>query len=92
MKNILEALPDKARKALVKKERPSWISPMLATLTRERFWRSGWIFERKFDGERCLAMKDRDDIVLFSRNRKRLNNSYPEIVEALQNRQNTIWW
>jgi ATP-dependent DNA ligase len=28
---------------------------MLATLTKERFSRAGWLFEPKLDGERCLA-------------------------------------
>jgi bifunctional non-homologous end joining protein LigD len=84
MKKIFEVLPEQAKKVLVRKEKPSWISPMLATLTHERFSRRGWIFECKFDGERCLALKKGADIRLFSRNRKLLNNSYPEIVEALQ--------
>jgi len=30
---------------------------MLATLTAERFSREGWLFEPKFDGERCLALE-----------------------------------
>ena len=33
----------------------SWIEPQLATLTHERFSDPAWIFERKLDGERCLA-------------------------------------
>jgi len=37
---------------------PSWIDPQLATLTRERFSGPEWIFERKLDGERCLALAD----------------------------------
>jgi bifunctional non-homologous end joining protein LigD len=84
VEKIFDSLPRPAREALVKKERPSWVSPMLATLTHERFWHSDWIFERKFDGERCLALKDGSDIKLFSRNRKSINNSYPEVAEALQ--------
>jgi hypothetical protein len=27
----------------------------LATLSHVRFWKPGWIFERKLDGQRCLA-------------------------------------
>lgn len=30
--------------------------PMLATLTDEHFSDPGWIYERKLDGERCLAV------------------------------------
>src|SRR3954470_2652661 len=37
-----------------------WTPPMLATLTDERFDDPDWIFERKFDGIRCLAVRDAD--------------------------------
>jgi DNA ligase D-like protein (predicted ligase) len=62
---------------------PDWQSPTLATLTDERFSDPDWIFERKLDGVRGLAFRDRDRIRLLSRNRLSLNNTYPEIVEAL---------
>jgi ATP-dependent DNA ligase len=38
---------------------PSWVEPQLATLTRERFSDPSWIYERKLDGERCLAFAGR---------------------------------
>jgi bifunctional non-homologous end joining protein LigD len=63
---------------------PLWIDPMLATLTEERFSRKDWIFEPKFDGERCLAFKQGREIRLYSRNRKAINSNYPELVEALE--------
>jgi bifunctional non-homologous end joining protein LigD len=34
---------------------PDWVDPQLATLTKDRFSDPAWIFERKLDGERCLA-------------------------------------
>src|ERR1700733_6126205 len=46
-----------------------WIAPMLATLTDERFSRQGWLFEPKWDGERCLAFRRGGDVRPFSRNR-----------------------
>jgi bifunctional non-homologous end joining protein LigD len=55
---------------------------MLATLTYERFSREGWLFEPKWDGERCLAFRHARDLNLFSRNHKRLNDKYPEITAA----------
>jgi bifunctional non-homologous end joining protein LigD len=55
---------------------------MLATLTDERFSRRGWLFEPKLDGERCLAFGRGDAVRLLSRNQIRLNERYPEIVEA----------
>ena len=34
---------------------PGWLDPELATLTRDRFSDPAWIYERKLDGERCVA-------------------------------------
>ncbi|MEZ6097803.1 MAG: hypothetical protein R3E01_02415 [Pirellulaceae bacterium] len=57
---------------------------MLATLTDKRFSDEKWIFERKLDGRRCLAMRDGEDVSLKSRNKMRLNATYPEIVSVLE--------
>ena len=57
---------------------------MLATLTDKRFSREGWLFEPKWDGERCLAFRNGGDLQLFSRNQKRLNEKYPEITAAFR--------
>jgi bifunctional non-homologous end joining protein LigD len=62
---------------------PDWTPPTLATLTDERFSDSDWIFERKLDGVRGLAFRDGARMRLLSRNRLPLNNTYPEITEAL---------
>lgn len=62
---------------------PQWRAPMLATLTERRFSDPDWIFERKFDGVRCLAFRDGDRLRLLSRSRQRLDGTYPEIVDAL---------
>ena len=56
---------------------------MLATLTDERFSRAGWLFEPKWDGERCLAFRRGRELSLLSRNRILLNAKYPEITMAL---------
>src|SRR3546814_2375215 len=55
-------------------------SDLLATLTDERFSREDWLFEPKWDGERCLAFRLRGDLRLYSRNRKQLNEKYPEKI------------
>jgi bifunctional non-homologous end joining protein LigD len=60
-----------------------FIAPMLATLTQDRFTDPGWIFERKLDGVRAVAVRDANDTSLWSRNEKRMDGTYPEIVEAL---------
>jgi len=56
---------------------------MAATLTRERFQSSDWIFERKLDGIRMLAFKRGKAVELLSRNRLSQNAAYPEIVDAV---------
>jgi bifunctional non-homologous end joining protein LigD len=80
----LDVLPDSARSRLRKRPPPLWVSPMLATLTEERFSRKGWLFEPKFAGERCLAFGLRGKLRLTSRNRRLLNDQYPEIPEAFR--------
>ncbi len=60
-----------------------FIAPMLATLTQDRFTDPGWIFERKLDGVRAVAVRAGSDTSLWSRNEKRMDGTYPEIVEAL---------
>ena len=62
---------------------PSWVEPQLATLTRERFSSPDWIFERKLDGERCLAFADRDGVRLLSRSQHDITRTFPEIAAAL---------
>jgi bifunctional non-homologous end joining protein LigD len=63
--------------------RPDWFDPELATLTKDRFSDPAWIFERKFDGERCLAMRDSSGLRLMTRNRKVVTDTYPELAAAL---------
>jgi bifunctional non-homologous end joining protein LigD len=53
--DLLKRLPEEAREQLREAAQPEWMDPMLATLTDRRFSDGEWIFERKLDGERCLA-------------------------------------
>jgi DNA ligase D-like protein (predicted ligase) len=41
------------------------------------------MYERKFDGERCLGYRDRDGVALMTRNQQRVNSTYPELASAL---------
>lgn len=68
-----------------KKAPEGWQEPMLAVLTEDReFPNDDWLFEPKLDGVRCLAVRSGDDINLYSRNQKLLNDTYPELVDALR--------
>jgi DNA ligase D-like protein (predicted ligase) len=83
--NDIPASLSKADRAkLVEKSMPKWISPMLAKLTDKRFSDDEWIYERKFDGVRCLAYRNGGKVRLFSRNHHLQNNTYPELVQALE--------
>jgi DNA ligase D-like protein (predicted ligase) len=84
MNKLFKSLTEEAREKLREVEQPDWMDPMLATLTGRRFSDKHWIFERKLDGERCLAFGQGGQVNLMSRNQKELNVHYPELVEALE--------
>ena len=62
---------------------PSWIPPMLATLTEELPSQGKWVYEPKLDGVRALIYVSGGAVRMFSRNRKPLNDAYPELVDGL---------
>ena len=84
MIDSLAGLDGPQRAALERTGMPRWTEPMLATLTDERFSSEDWIYERKLDGERCLAFRDGHGVRIYSRNRTSLNATYPELVAALE--------
>jgi bifunctional non-homologous end joining protein LigD len=63
---------------------PDRVEPMKAVLTDDRFSDPDWIFERKLDGIRCVAIKAERRVRLLSRNHLSLNGRFPEIVDALE--------
>lgn len=87
---LFDLLDSDASKLLVATPQPQWIAPMLATLTQTHFSADGWIFERKLDGERCLAFCSGSNVRLLSRNELSLTNTYPEIVDALRVRDHDV--
>ncbi len=62
---------------------PEHAGAMKAVLTDERFSDPDWIFERKLDGVRCIAIRDGGPVRLLSRNDLPMNGRYPEIATAL---------
>jgi len=60
------------------------IEPMKAVLSDEPFSDPDWIFERKLDGIRCLAIRDGSGVSLMSRTAHRMNDQFPEIAAALE--------
>lgn len=83
MTEPLAGLTDDAMAMLVAAPAPDGPEAMAATLTDARFSDPDWVFERKFDGERCLAWVEGGAVRLRSRNDLRLDDTYPELVDAL---------
>jgi len=59
------------------------IALMLATLSDHREFGDEWLLERKFDGERCVALRAGGDVTLESRTGKDLTGAYPEVRTAV---------
>jgi DNA ligase D-like protein (predicted ligase) len=76
-------LSDPDRALIAQAPPPTGSQAMKAMLTKERFSDPNWIFERKLDGIRCIAVRDGDGVRLRSRNDLSLNGRYPELAEAL---------
>jgi DNA ligase D-like protein (predicted ligase) len=62
---------------------PDHAAAMKAVLTNERFDDPNWIYERKLDGIRCIAVRSGAHTKLLSRNDLSMNDRYPEIAQAL---------
>lgn len=85
MASRIDALPPAVQKKARKAAQPSWTPPMLAKLTHDYFSDEAWVYERKLDGERVLAFVDDNGRArLMTRNQKQVDDSYPEIQEALE--------
>jgi ATP-dependent DNA ligase len=57
--------------------------PMEALLAAELPEGSGWQYEPKWDGFRCLAQRDGGQVELISKNGKPLGRYFPEVLEAI---------
>jgi DNA ligase D-like protein (predicted ligase) len=62
---------------------PGFVVPMKAVLTADRPAGPEWVFERKLDGIRCLAVKSGGRTRLYSRNELSLNDRYAPLASAL---------
>ena len=83
MSGPLDLLDAAVEDRLERAAMPEWTEPMLATLTHDHFSSPDWIYERKLDGERCLVLRDGDGVRLYTRNRKPLDETYPELIAPL---------
>jgi len=58
--------------------------PMEAKSVKEIPQDNSWQYEPKWDGFRCLAFRDRDQVVLQSKSGQPLDRYFPELVAALR--------
>src|SRR6266536_6277423 len=77
--SLLDDLPPDERKKVRRAGNAAWLPPMLATLTHEHFSSPDWIYERKLDGERMIAVRPGRSAELYSRNHLRIDGAYPEV-------------
>jgi len=63
----------------VKREMPSAIQPMLASVIERPFDDPNWLFEIKWDGYRAVSFIENDNVRLVSRNQNDLTGRYPEL-------------
>lgn len=64
---------------------PEFISPMLAETTAKPFNRTNWIFELKYDGYRTIAVIQKGEVELYSRNKLSFTESFESIATSLHN-------
>ena len=81
--DVLGKLTAQERELVTSAPAPRTAGAMKAVLTDERFSDPNWVFERKLDGIRCIAIRTEDKLQLLSRNDLSQNQRYPELVEAL---------
>jgi ATP-dependent DNA ligase len=63
---------------------PLDLSPMEAKLVTELPTDSGWQFEPKWDGFRCLAFRAGGDVEIKAKSGKSLSRFFPEVLENLR--------
>jgi ATP-dependent DNA ligase len=59
-------------------------APMEAVLAAELPKSKGWQYEPKWDGFRCLARRDGDEVTLTSKSGKPLARYFPDVVDVLR--------
>ena len=60
------------------------VQPMLAKAAAALPVGDGWLYEPKWDGFRCIVLRDGDEVVLGSRNERPLTRYFPELLGPLQ--------
>jgi bifunctional non-homologous end joining protein LigD len=96
-KRALEELEEKSKKVIsatkekspLKKkndpdEKAAFIKPMLANIKEEPFDDPSWVFEKKYDGYRAVAVINPPEVDLFSRNELSFNSNFKPVAAELK--------
>jgi len=83
MDPVLEKLDPTERKQLRRAAMPNFTPPMLATLTKQVFSDSAWVYEPKLDGQRSLLWRRGETVRLLTRNEKDRTSHYPDLDAAI---------
>ncbi len=83
--------PKKLPKTSQKEETEELPKPMLAKLTEHLPEGTEWRYEKKYDGFRILAIRDKGGVQLYSRNGKDMNALFPSLVEELSSVDKYVW-
>jgi bifunctional non-homologous end joining protein LigD len=62
----------------------AFVKPMLAHTTEAPFDKKNWVFEKKYDGYRTIAVINPDQVNLFSRNELSFNKNFRTIADELK--------
>ena len=62
----------------------AFVPPMEAKLVTDLPAEDGWQFEPKWDGFRCIAIKDGDAVQLWAKSGKSLGRYFPEVLDFLR--------
>ena len=62
----------------------TWVPPMLATLGDTVPEGDDWIYEPKLDGLRCIAVRNGDEVKLWSRNHLPYDSRFPHVIAAIR--------
>ena len=79
----LAGMSAQERELAVEAPAPRHAELMKAVLERQSFSDPAWIFERKLDGIRCLAVREHDEVRMLSRNDLDLGGRFPEVRDAI---------
>ncbi len=83
MDDLLERLLTPAERKLLRPAKPGFVTPMLASPADRPATRDGWLYERKLDGVRILAVRGEQNTRLYSRIQRDNSATFPEVVAAL---------